>query len=149
MPVNYKNYHPLWKSEIRPNILKRADNRCEHCGVRNYSVGERNEYGHFIPIASNLYLDCVGHGLSYPSLLPLTYAEAAEERDSLNDYGDSDSHFIVIVLTIAHLDHNINNNNEDNLAALCQRCHLIHDVNFRAYSRNRNKNKDNFQLQFS
>lgn len=35
---------------------------------------------------------------------------------------------IRIVLTIAHLDHNIGRNDDANLAALCQRCHLRHDA---------------------
>lgn len=35
---------------------------------------------------------------------------------------------IRIVLTIAHLDHDTNNNHYDNLAALCQRCHLRYDL---------------------
>ena len=33
-----------------------------------------------------------------------------------------------VVLTIAHLDHDIANNQPANLAALCQRCHLRHDA---------------------
>ena len=33
-----------------------------------------------------------------------------------------------IVLTIAHLDHDINNNDPCNLRALCQQCHLRWDV---------------------
>lgn len=32
-----------------------------------------------------------------------------------------------VVLAIAHLDHDITNNTDDNLAALCQWCHLGHD----------------------
>lgn len=33
-----------------------------------------------------------------------------------------------VVLTVAHLDHNTQHNGEENLAALCQRCHLRHDL---------------------
>jgi len=33
-----------------------------------------------------------------------------------------------IILTVAHLDRNPANNDRDNLAALCQRCHLRHDI---------------------
>lgn len=33
-----------------------------------------------------------------------------------------------VVLTVAHLDHNPGNNAEDNLAALCQRCHNRYDA---------------------
>ncbi len=32
-----------------------------------------------------------------------------------------------VILTVAHFDHNINNNSYENLFALCQRCHLNHD----------------------
>ena len=41
MPIDYKKYPPNWKSEIRPTILKRAENKCEFCGVENYSVVRR------------------------------------------------------------------------------------------------------------
>ena len=34
----------------------------------------------------------------------------------------------VVVLTVAHLDHDTTNNDDSNLAALCQRCHLRHDA---------------------
>nr|WP_244651188.1 hypothetical protein [Rhizobium sp. CFBP 8762] len=32
-----------------------------------------------------------------------------------------------VFLACAHLDHNLSNNQADNLAALCQRCHLAND----------------------
>ena len=35
---------------------------------------------------------------------------------------------VKIVLTIAHLDHNIGNNELLNLRALCQKCHLTYDI---------------------
>ena len=34
----------------------------------------------------------------------------------------------VVVLTTAHLDHQPENNEEDNLMAMCQRCHLAYDA---------------------
>ena len=40
-----------------------------------------------------------------------------------------------IVLTIAHLDHTPENNDFDNLKALCQKCHLAYDANHHAQSR--------------
>lgn len=33
-----------------------------------------------------------------------------------------------VMLTVAHIDHNTQNNDDGNLAALCQRCHLRHDI---------------------
>lgn len=32
-----------------------------------------------------------------------------------------------VVLTVAHLDHALECHDDDNLAAMCQRCHLIYD----------------------
>ena len=37
-----------------------------------------------------------------------------------------------VVLTTAHLDHDIMNNSFFNLKALCQRCHLKHDAKMKA-----------------
>lgn len=45
-----------------------------------------------------------------------------------------------VVLTIAHLDHNIDNNEPDNLRAWCQRCHLTYDAKHHAQTRRRNAN---------
>ncbi|GAB2571960.1 hypothetical protein [Spirosoma areae] len=40
MPINYDDYHPKW-SLIRRLVLKRAEHKCEQCGVPNYEVGFR------------------------------------------------------------------------------------------------------------
>lgn len=36
----------------------------------------------------------------------------------------------IVVLTVAHLDHQPENSDDDNLAAMCQRCHLHYDLPF-------------------
>lgn len=36
MPCDYKNYPANWKTEIRPAILKRANDKCEFCSAVNY-----------------------------------------------------------------------------------------------------------------
>lgn len=38
-PENKARYPKNWK-QIRADILKRADNKCEFCGVENYSIRE-------------------------------------------------------------------------------------------------------------
>ena|SRR3990167_11548082 len=38
MPINYKEYPKNWITEIRPAVLKRAENHCEFCGVENHSI---------------------------------------------------------------------------------------------------------------
>lgn len=52
---------------------------------------------------------------------------------------------IRIVLTVAHLDHNVNNNSFFNLKAMCQRCHLRYDAKQKAINR-KNKYIDRYQL---
>lgn len=51
-----------------------------------------------------------------------------------------------VVLTVAHLNHNINDNRFSNLAALCQACHNRHDALKRARSRRRNRDKRTGQM---
>jgi len=109
-PENKKLYPKNWK-EIRRQILKRADNKCEFCGVENYAVGFRNDKGEFINVCK-----CAWHS------------------------GMADlSKIVRIILTIAHLDHNPTNNNPDNLRALCQKCHNNYDKQHRAETRRKTK----------
>ena len=37
-----------------------------------------------------------------------------------------------VVLTVAHLNHDVADNSDENLAALCQRCHLTYDAKLHA-----------------
>ena len=51
MPIskeNKKRYPKNWATEIRPAILKRANNRCELCGVENHSTYIRERDGKVI-----------------------------------------------------------------------------------------------------
>jgi len=90
-------------------------------------VGYRDEDGRFCRDGGNIVHDLAGDGLSYPSLIPLSFQEAKEFADFLNEYEEDGYRWIVIVLTIAHLDHNPENCADSNLASLCQRCHNIYD----------------------
>jgi len=51
-----------------------------------------------------------------------------------------------VVLTVAHLDHDPTNNADENLAALCQRCHNRYDAVKRASNRKHNAYRDAGQL---
>lgn len=53
-----------------------------------------------------------------------------------------------VVLTVAHLDHDVKNNNFDNLMAMCQRCHLRYDAKLHARSRKygRDHEKNQYKL---
>jgi hypothetical protein len=54
----------------------------------------------------------------------------------------------VIVLTIAHLDHDTTNNADSNLLALCQRCHLSYDAKHHATNSRRTRDAKKGQLTF-
>lgn len=128
MPIDYSRYPSNWKTEIRPAILERANHCCEICQVPNYATGARDLEGkwHHSKEICGMNSD-VGYGY-------------------FGTYGVRD---IKIVLTIAHLDHDITNNDYSNLKALCQRCHLAHDKeHHRANVRKTIQNKKGLQSLF-
>lgn len=131
MPIDYRKYPKDWKKVIRPAIMKRANNRCEQCGLKHYQVGYR-EGSWFTPARGNIYVDAAGNG-------ELSYKEAKELIEHHNNF--SERKLIIIVLTIAHLDNNVNNNDYSNLQALCQSCHNRMDVDFRKENRKATLNK--------
>jgi len=116
MPVDYSNYPPDWKTVIRPRILQRAENACEKCGRANRE---------FI-VPSRCCKDAL-----------------FDERNFCLRCRKPRSR---IVLTIAHLDHDIANNKDDNLKALCQRCHLKHDASHHAKNARRTRELKSGQL---
>lgn len=122
MPIKPENKHRYPKDwpEIRDRILKRAGHRCEHadCKARNYSVG-------FWVLENGIYRWASHWGQNDN---PRTYAEARQVAAELNwNRSEEGPKPTVIVLTIAHLDHQPENCADDNLAAMCQRHHLAYD----------------------
>jgi 5-methylcytosine-specific restriction endonuclease McrA len=108
-PENKKLYPKNW-SEIRENILARAGNCCEFCGVENGRLGWRGDDGQFHDVEKEIcYYDQFGEKA-------MREARAAFK----------------IVLTIANLDHNPTNNDPSNLQALCQKCHNKYDASHRS-----------------
>lgn len=112
MPIDYNQYHPKW-SLIRRLILKRANNKCERCGVNNYEI---------LPSPVNVVFNKPLFDDLMPGQMPFY------KRIFLLIYK------WIVILSVAHLDHNRNNNRFSNLAALCQRCHLRHDLFQRVFS---------------
>ena len=121
--IDYKKYPINWKTEIRPAVLKRANNCCEFCGVPNYAIIYRPNKG-----KSDWLLMPEGH-----------------EADAMALDGVK---FTKIVLTIAHLDHDSHNHNVsiDRLRALCQRCHLGIDLQHHIYNRKYGNTKNNYKI---
>jgi|WetSurMetagenome_2_1015567.scaffolds.fasta_scaffold421611_2 hypothetical protein len=92
---------------IRARILERANNRCEQCGAPNRAV---------------IYRD----GDSYV-LDGQRYDASTSEHQGPAPYWEHDGlRATRIVLTVAHLDHGLDDHSDSNLKALCQRCHLAH-----------------------
>lgn len=112
-PEDKPRYPANWR-EIRAAVIERAGNHCEWCGVENHQYGSRDKNGTF---HSNLEIREMGH----------------KEIEFL--FGDLTPKEIRIVLTIAHLDHTPENCAPDNLAALCQKCHLNYDAQYHAMRR--------------
>ena len=116
-PENRARYPENWP-EIRHEAGERAQWRCQHpgCNARQYAFGVWEGGDFFFEIS---------RGTSYSEARQL----AAEE--SFARHGDgpapSDEKIIVIVLTCAHLDHQPENCDPENLRMLCQRHHLAHD----------------------
>lgn len=115
MPIDYAKYPPNWKKEIVPAVIARAGNKCECCGLENYSTvyaikpWVKNDRGKYV-IRSIWFRD---------------------QRDAIRE---SCGHLTVfpikIILTIAHLDHDELNHavTIDRLMAMCQACHLRYDA---------------------
>lgn len=113
MPIDYSKYPPNWKSEIVPFILARAKNCCEECLLENHSTVYRIK----------LWLRIDGR-------YKLSSIWFSEEMDAIREARGSDVKPVMVVLTIAHLDHDELNHNVsmDRLKALCQVCHLRYDA---------------------
>jgi len=116
MPIDYSKYPSDWKSGIVPRILKRANHKCEFCGIENKSKvtsipikitdGMRNKIKRF----------WITNQGDIARMSPFSLGGDIKE--------------ITVVLTIAHLDHDEENHDveDSRLAALCQSCHLNYDI---------------------
>ncbi|HMV87629.1 MAG TPA: hypothetical protein PLD20_05715 [Blastocatellia bacterium] len=125
MPINPELKHlypPDWKAISRRIRFERAGGRCERCGVPNGALRAANGEWWF----SEDVMDAEGE--------PVMDVAEAEE---ILDVGK----LSLIVLTTAHLNHDPTDNREENLAALCQKCHLAHDLKHHLQSRRRNREK--------
>lgn len=105
-------YGRQWREEIRPRILERDGNACKQCKVPNHAtiarVSERP--GWWFTMDGEIHQAdgiLVGH------------FRGSEMDESYRLVG--------IVLTVAHLNHTAGDDRDENLAALCQWCHLHHD----------------------
>lgn len=115
-------YGRQWRTVTRPRILERAKNACERCKAPNHKIVMRH------PSWPGVWIDCD----QAPAGRIAAYDENGRPRPDLTlerlceDTGEYTRN-VWIVLTVAHLDHTPGHDWDENLKALCQRCHLIHD----------------------
>lgn len=131
-PENKQKYPKDWP-EIRQRILARAKNKCENCGVDNNAIGFRDKESLFHYLDDADLYEAEHYWIDIP--------EKA-------GYSISGFKIFKIVLTIAHLDHNPENCNDDNLKALCQLCHNRHDAKHRAQTRKEKREAGQLKLGF-
>lgn len=74
-------------------------------------------------ISANIRFDRAGNRCEGSPFYPDCRAENGKPHPVTNSK---------VVLTVAHLNHNTNDNRPENLRALCQRCHLTHDSKYHA-----------------
>jgi hypothetical protein len=137
MPVDYKKYHPQWKGQIVPDILKRAGNCCEVCKVENGNIIFRGYIKKGLD-KKEVYQDVDGRVFDTENgnlLFKDIWADIEPFSGNINQAP------IKIVLTIAHLDHDIENNDYNNLKAMCQLHHLRYDAKHKAEKRKAKKNQ--------
>lgn len=107
-----KRYPKNWafiSADIRYN---RANDRCERCGLPNGEIIQR--------LPNNRYKI-----MSFEELDRIQYY--VEQWGSPINRVFKMLRISKVVLTVAHLDHNEQNNDYSNLLALCQKCHFNHD----------------------
>jgi len=131
-PENKKLYPDNWK-EIRERIRQRAGDKCEKCKVMNHFVICRGKW-HGEDVYQ--YDDGAIHRASDGKHITYNYVGDLEEPTK----------FIVVVYTTAHLDHDPQNNEDENLAFLCQKCHNNYDRPHRNQTIRENKLKGQMKL---
>lgn len=125
MPIRpeWRQYYGAeWRKTIRPRILDRDGHACRFCGKPNHADVEQ------ITDPANRLMYWLRPVITPPDwreqLIDHTGQILSENAERLPL---KPGRTVRVVLTIAHLDHNPANMDDDNLAALCQWCHLNYD----------------------
>lgn len=130
MPIDYKKYCKDWKLRSRFIRHYRAQNKCECCGVKNHKLILRGWFD-----GVEVYQDLEGAIFRADNSRYITHWYIGKvDKQSKNK-------FIKVVLTVAHLDHDIKNNSFFNLKAMCQKCHNSYDASHRKQTRMKKTNQ--------
>lgn len=118
MPIKseLQGFYPIdWRELSRSIRFRRAKGACEACGRPHGQLVCVLDDGVWFDEASGHWRD--GRGKRVRTNLPVP----AELPDGFAH------RWTLVRLACAHLNHDVADNAAANLAALCQRCHLIHD----------------------
>lgn len=116
-PENRARYPKNWAAISHRIRFERAGNRCEECGVANYEIGGRTPDGRWHKAR------ITGCDRRLP--------EPGSEWWCDGPNGVQKLRIVKIILTVAHLDHTPENCADENLRAMCQRCHNLYDMKMR------------------
>lgn len=115
MSIRKSDYPPNWP-ELSLQVREEANWRCELCGVGNQAIIRRGK--------GDAYEEVYEVEETDPdSFFTITTSTLELKQKRLRFHGLSK-----VVLTVAHMDRDRSNNERSNLRALCQRCHLVHDI---------------------
>lgn len=132
MPIDYSKYPPNWKTDIVPAVIERAKGKCEWCELANkqevYSVkfAIRDQSGKY----------------------KMQSIWFRNKMDAEREAGNRPIKNVIVVLTVAHLDHDETNHHVEleRLRALCQICHLRYDAKEKYRRINSKKNQNELQI---
>ncbi|SNB67712.1 hypothetical protein SAMN07250955_10625 [Arboricoccus pini] len=113
MPIHpdLRWYYPIdWPLISRRIRFDRAKGRCEWCGRPDRVPLSQLPDGRWFDEEQRRWRGDKGEEAPWPDFVEYTHVVLRR-----------------FVLSTAHLDHNPGNSRKENLAALCQRCHLRHD----------------------
>jgi hypothetical protein len=115
MPISKEKraLYPADWGAISTRIREAAGWKCQRCNAPNRT-----------PVARGVGGDVGTYMLEDGAVFD---AETGERLGAARGSEYESSHTTIIVLTVAHLDQDPRNNDDSNLRALCQRCHLAHD----------------------
>lgn len=124
-PENRHHYGAAWR-KVRATILARAGHCCEWCGR---------------PDRRDVYVFPCGcwsilHGWTNASEVKLW---RHVQLLCGGVHHELHSRLVTTILTIAHLNHTPGDDRPENLAALCQRCHLRYDREHHAKTRGKRR----------
>lgn len=136
MPIKPENkdlYPSNWPEISRRIRVVRANNHCEACGLKNYMIIKRLPLGQYRTPGAQ----------EWDMIYSRIRNQHSNMTESLKHFG-----FTKVILTTAHLNHNPENCSDNNLMALCQRCHNIYDRAHRNETMRTTRKKGQLELQF-